>query len=39
MSLENFFENWERSNDETAKDAKTANKKEKNAYENVNGFL
>ena len=27
MSLESFFENWERSNDETAKEAKTANKK------------
>ena len=27
MSLESFFENWERSNDETAKDTKTANKK------------
>ena len=25
--MENFFKNWERYNDETAKDAKTANKK------------
>ena len=28
MSLENFFEKWERPNDERAEDSKTANKKE-----------